>query len=385
MTRGIARQWIPAWFLFTVAACGVAAPPTATTIPRPGSDEILTTSTTTMVTTTTPIPASNTATEPQPTDFLMEQPLPEGAFLEDASHDGETMVASVWMEGSGQHLLSWTGDGWDDADLALYGMGDFFAITELLHFDGNFYAFVMGDDSVGRDTPSFLVSHDGRTWARQELLVSLAYTPESPPYPGQSAVSDALVAQDRLIVTGWVTDLDGGTLAAVWQSEDGHNWNLSTLDVPDFPNEWGATVAVNGTDMLLRVGGPFHGGLGTWYSSDFETWDQLDTNDVSLGNLAASDALFVASGFDIVSGREFFAWSSDGEDWTTSPPPISEISYIHALPDGRFLLASWSDQTVVGTPGGEWTQAFPFRVVTIENGTALGMDGENLVSVELPE
>lgn len=68
-----------------------------------------------------------------------------------------------------------------------------------------------------------------------------------------------------------------------------------------------------------------------------------------------------------------------------SPPQVSEVSYTHALPDGEFLLSSWNEGTVVGTPGGEWTHVSPFRIVTVENGVALGMSGSDLVSVELPK
>ena len=172
MARGTVQHVISALFLLSVVACGAAAPPTATTVARPVVDEVRTTSTATTVATS--VPASSTTTpDLQPMEFLMELPLPDGAFLEDVSHEGDIVVALVWIQGSGEHLLSWSGDGWDEVDLSSFGLGEFFQVTELLYFDGNFYAFLMGDVSVGRATPSFLVSHDGNTWARQELLASL--------------------------------------------------------------------------------------------------------------------------------------------------------------------------------------------------------------------
>lgn len=294
------------------------------------------------------------------------------------------VVALMWIEGSGQQLLTWVEDEWVGPDLALYGFTDHVYLTDLAHFKGAFYAFLMGDTSADNSNPAFLMSEDGQTWVRQELFASLAYTPDSPPWPGDSAVTDAEVFGARLIVSGWITEPESGTVAAVWDTGDGHNWALHTLDVPEYDNEWGANVAINETGVVMSVGGQFYSGLGEWFSTDYETWHPIDSGELSLSRLTANDDAFFATTFDFVNGDEGLSWSDDGTSWSTLAAPIEGVRFVHLLDDGRIVISS-DEETVVGSTTGNWESAFPFPLVKIGQGLGFGLSGSDLVIVELPE
>jgi hypothetical protein len=192
------------------------------------------------------------------------------------------------------------------------------AISDLESFAGGFYAFLQGDIDAQPGAPSLLYSADGRTWARQSVTVSTgtllaSLTPESPPWPGASAVTDAAVGRDRLWATGWVTT-ETGTSPAVWSSDDGRNWSVMVVDNLRFDDEYGSRIAVGDLGILLDVGGPVHSGVGTLFSPNGTAWTPVAE--------VAAETFTMGLGVGPIEAA-IAEWTSDGPMLRTSPDGIT--------------------------------------------------------------
>ncbi len=229
-------------------------------------------------------------------------------------------------------------------------------VTDVAVFGENLYAFLMGDDTTTATEPSMLVSNEGVTWRKQSLTAGpamrmVAFTPESPPYPGASAATDAVVYGDHLFVTGWART-DQGTSAAMWSSADGELWDVTLLPNASFANEWGSRISVGQAGYLVTLGGPVHSGAGALYSPDGLTWSVVGAvAERAAGAVLQTPDRAMVMRFDILgSGKTDLIWTDDGENWDTTPPlPISDesIGSLGIGPSGNPLVySSWNSATV---------------------------------------
>ena len=128
-----------------------------------------------------------------------------------------------------------------------------------------------------------LTSLDGIHWERSSIQtvqpqqVKLAFataTPESPPYPGASAVIGAVVADGAIHATGWVT-IEGRITGVVW-TFDGSTW---TETCPSQSTGWDRVRRSNRRQRIRSNRGPRRSdvrGPGTLISDGSNEWTRVD-------------------------------------------------------------------------------------------------------------
>lgn len=339
-----------------MAACGSSTEATTTTT----SEQLMTTTTLGMTTrTTASIVSTTSTTAPMPEAVVLDNPvirltLPEGIIT-----DWNTLVAvgeGGWVVIAGDETEKgvpgdpgfWsTSDGvdWKVTRLADLVSIDFVEITDLVHFDGGYVASLMGDASIV--DPTIVVSDDGVDWAAKSIRVGSAVavpgafaTPESPPWPGASAITDMAVHDGELTAVGWV-QTDEGSSPAVWRTTDAETWSRSLLPNQVSPNEWANEVAIGDAGYLVTGLGPFHQPDYLWASADGETWKPVVlTKDWLFGHHpAVADDMWAVLTFD--DGRQEAYRSASGVDWEQV-----------AFPDVPTPQQSWGREMLAS--GDEW-------------------------------
>ena len=113
-----------------------------------------------------------------------DSPTPNGLWFSDGTEWTETLIQDVTI-----------------AD----GYGFTPDVTNLVWFGGRYLAFLMGDSTTIPGRASMLTSDDGRSWNLEylgaaptaALPAGLYATPESPPWPGTSAVARVAISRQR--------------------------------------------------------------------------------------------------------------------------------------------------------------------------------------------
>ena len=174
-------------------------------------------STTAATTTTTPpsiagLPEARVG-EVVPTELpVTSYPLPPGAFIEQVATGDEGILVALFDRPSDGHLL-WAPE---EPRAAATRLADRFpdqsfapVVTALIHHGDRFLAFVMGDENADDRRPTVLTSVDGLAWELDALdilspvrFALAAATPEAPPYPGPSGVTDAVAWDRGVVATG---------------------------------------------------------------------------------------------------------------------------------------------------------------------------------------
>jgi hypothetical protein len=226
-------------------------------------------------------------------------------------------------------------------------------VTDLVWFGGRYLAFLMGDMTTTPGRASMLTSKDGLTWTLEYLgsapsaamPAGLYATPESPPWPGTSAVTQAFVYGQEITVAGW-TALGAGSgsmsVPVVWRSTDGRNWSTKTLPNANFDNEWASDVAVGPLGYLVEVAGPVHQSAYLWYSPDGDDWtyvgDQFGDQWRLLVSIAVGEESLMAVILDLEEdgGQTVKLWRSlNGLEWEQVEAPFP----LEVSSDGWVLVA----------------------------------------------
>jgi hypothetical protein len=259
-------------------------------------------------------------TEQQPDD----SPTPNGLW----TFDGET----------------WSGTMLGDVTIPdEYGFTP--VVTDLVWFGGRYLVFLMGDTTTTPGRASMLASSDGINWDLEylgaapsaALPAGLYATPESPPWPGTSAITRASIHGHEITVVGW-TVLGSGesflSVPVVWRSTDGRTWSTKALPNANFDNEWASDVAVGPLGYLVEVAGPVHQSAYLWYSPDGNDWvyvgDRFDDQWRGLVAVAVGEKSLFALLMDLEAdgGQALNLWrSTNGLDWEEVETPFAlEIS-----------------------------------------------------------
>lgn len=376
--------------MMMAGACASSTTPTASLENGAGDDA---SSTTELAITTVPstVEASTTTTVDDAPASEIEATahgLPAGVQVE-AIAVGDAIVAAAWMEGVGQVLFR-VGDPISEAtvvaDLFAADAGHtFVAISDVVWLDGRAFAFVMGDERGADLAPTVLVSDDGATWTRATPTVVSSSrraptTPDSPPYPGPSAVVDATVDDGHLFATGWAT-IDGTIRAVVWDSTDGERWRLEALPDQGTGTEFGMAVGRSDAGTVVRIGGTFHSGVATVTSTTRGEWvvaanPNLDAVATQVG---ANDTWF----YELVpslTGSATLHVSSDGSTWTSTEVPDGEGAA--SIP--RLAVAGSHDPIVVTDSVFTGHDSVPMRAWTFDRGewSVQRLPGTRLVTAD---
>ncbi len=316
--------------------------------------------------------------------------LPTGIEVEDVAI-GEEIVVVAWMEGAGQ-ILWRVGDPIDAAIVVSDLFADesdsgqsFVAISDVVTFDGRYVAFVMGDENGDDRSPTTMISDDGTTWERTTATVvsgsrGAPTTPDSPPYPGPSAVVDAVVDDGHVYATGWAT-IDDRIRAVVWDSTDGERWRLEVLPDQGTGTEYGSRIGRSDLGTIVRIGGGFHSGIATVTATTRGEWVTADNPnpDAIATQVGVNDGSF----YELVPRFEdgsVLHVSDDGTTWTAVDVPDAEGT--DALPslgvDGGLDPIVVTDSLFTGH------DSIPMRAWVLDRGewTAQRLLGTRIVSID---
>ena len=350
----------------------VTAPPPPVT-PAPIDQPPTTTTTSTPPSVT--VPPDTTSSQWSPRETLT---LPEGVTAERVARlDGRTVALGVTRAGGEFNIMGfWAtadGTGWTEVMLSELidraQVWELPVVTDLVVFKGRFYAFLMGDERDAAElAATFLVSSDGVDWSLERMdgavvgaLVPGRYaTPESPPWPGLSAVSDATVTGDELVAVGW-TLIGERSSPIVWRTSDGSKWTSSVLSNQQTDREWAGRVAVGDLGYLVEGGGPYYTASYVWFSADGTTWKPVTTGtegEIVYGPLALAPdrALMMSlSGFDRGNPIRTVWDSPDGRTWESAGElPVIDEALVSLWWDGTGFL--FAGETVQSSPDGRtWT------------------------------
>ncbi len=261
-----------------------------------------------------------------------DSPTPNGLWFYDGTEWTETLLQDVTI-----------------AD----GYGFTPDITNLVWFGGRYLAFLMGDSTTTPGRASMLTSDDGHNWHLEYLGVApaaampagLYATPESPPWPGTSAVARVAIHDNEITAAGWTvlgTGEDSVSVPVIWRSTDGRAWSTSALPNANFDNEWASDVAVGPLGYLVEVAGPVHQSAYLWYSPNGEDWtyvgDRFDDQWRALVSIAVGEESLVAVLMDLENdgGQSLSLWrATTGLDWeeVESPVPLTATSEGDSLAD----------------------------------------------------
>lgn len=218
-------------------------------------------------------------------------------------------------------------------------------VVDVVWFGERYLAFLMGDTTTTPGRGSMLASGDGINWTLEYLgsapsaaLPAGRYaTPESPPYPGTSAITRVAVTDGRLSAVGWTAlDTEQAFLSVpvIWQSTDGRNWSTRVLPNANFDAEWGSDIAVGSLGYLVEAAGPVHQSAYLWFSPDGDRWtyigDRFDDQWRVLTGMAVSDQAMLALMQDLeTEGEPLSLWrSTNGLDWQEVPAPFLDAQYV---------------------------------------------------------
>lgn len=318
-------------------------------------------STTTTTETPHPVPLDTSDEDPDGIAWLhREWSTPDGVDPYDAVWGDTGMVVlgyqTVGRDDSPTPNGLWFFDGetWSGTMLSDVTMPDEYGftplVTELVWFGGRYLAFLMGDATTTPGRASMLASDDGVDWDLEYLGVApvaalpagLYATPESPPWPGTSAITKAAIHAGEITAVGWTVLASGESylsLPVVWRSTDGHNWSTKTLPNANFDNEWASDVAVGPLGYLVEVAGPVHQSAFLWHSPDGDNWiyvgDRFEDQWRMLVSLAVGEESLMAVLMDLEDdgGQTLHLWRSfDGLEWeqveTVFPLEISSDGWV---------------------------------------------------------
>jgi hypothetical protein len=377
--------------VLVATACGPQeAAPVDTTIPG----------TTVQTSTAGTLPATTTSTvpdEPRDTDhpgwIEREWPIPEGVDPWAAVWGEPGMVvlgyAAFERDDSPVPNGLWFFDGstWSETLVGDVTIADEWGftpeVTDLVWFGGRYLAFLMGDATTTPGRPSVLVSGDGINWNLEYLGSAPAAalptgwyaTPESPPYPGTSAVARVAVFEGEITAAGW-TVLEGDTsfvsIPVIWRSTDGLSWSTTPLPNALFDNEWAGDVAVGPLGYLVEARGPVHQSAMMWYSPDGNEWTHVGFDDQlrMLVSIAVGENAMLALMMDLeADGQPLSLWRSvGGSRWEEVDPPFQAVQ-----PD-----EGWYPARLMNDRDGLWA-------MTVEDGeTNLWRSGDGLSWTQLP-
>ena len=243
-------------------------------------------------------------------------------------------------------------------------------VTDLVWFGGRYLAFLMGDTTTTPGRASMLTSSDGLNWDLEYLGSALAAalpaglyaTPESPPWPGSSAATQASIHGNEITVAGWAVLGGPGegsvSVPVIWRSTDGRTWSTTALPNANFDNEWASDVSIGPLGYLVEVAGPVHQSASFWYSPDGEDWtyigDRFDAESRMLVSMAVGEGALLALMMDLENDTQPTSlWrSTNGLDWEEVEPPFR----LEPPPDG-YPAASLANSrkglvAIVATSGG---------------------------------
>jgi len=341
-----------------VAQSPTVASPSSTPTPSPAPTATSVPAATSVPPTTPgPTEAAITAGEALATETLdpmLSVALPASAFVLDvAAIDEPVVLVEQSSRGSGYVERLWAIEEPFETSLQV---GTLFpdepvapVITELVFFNGQYFAFLMGDPAADATAATILTSPDGTTWTagpmapmqKPALFSTSARTPPSPPFPGQSGVVAAVADEDRLVAPGWST-VNGEVVPTVW-TFNGTTWFTAPISVDaDYSSLYGNEIARSGSRTIVRIGGPIYAGVATMVESA-AGWGLAPRAGEGAGRerVAANDLfLFRLALPDTADGAAEIHMSEDGESWV-----------VHDLPEGdssswELEASSWHDPIV---------------------------------------
>ena len=251
-------------------------------------------------------------------------------------------------------LWLFDGETWSGTMLSDVTTGDEYGfiptVTDLVWFGGRYLAFLMGDTTTTAGRASMLTSQNGLDWELEYLgsapavatPAGLYATPESPPWPGTSAVARVAVHHNEITAAGWtVLGANEGFLSmpVIWRSTNGRTWSTKALPNANFQNEWARDVAVGPLGYLVEIGGPVHQSASLWYSPNGEDWtyvgDRFDDQWRMLVSISVGKESMLAVLMDLADdgGQPLELWrSTNGLDWEEVEPPFSHVASLDGYP-----------------------------------------------------
>jgi len=182
--------------------------------------------------------------------------------------------------------------------------------------------------------PTVWTSADGTTWERSWEGVGVAVLPDDYAEVDVSMFSVAEDPDGQLVAVGSTLDEDGESVAAVWTSADGQEWERIDEATAVFSP---GTVMIDltwGEHGFVAVGTEGGTEAAIWQSSDGRSWIRIDTADQpfdTIGSLSSVAAL--DSGYTTVGPHPFI---DDRGGWVTlwTSPDGLEWDRVHAIGEG---------------------------------------------------
>jgi hypothetical protein len=272
-----------------------------------------------------------------------------GAVLIYAVTDGGPGLVAVGMgceneaEGCTPHATAWSstdGTSWtrtpDDPEV----FGDTSTVTSAMTgvADTSHGLVAVGsmeywtlDDEGGEELvtihPTVWTSPDGITWERAWEGAGVAVLPGD--YAEVYVYMDAVAEgpDGQLVAVGAVLDENGESVAAVWTSTNGQEWERVDPSAAPFASGTVMVDVIWGANGYIAVGTDAGSGVGIWRSLDGFTWTRIDATTQSfdatgsLVSVAALDSGYITVGphafIDIAGGGGWVTiWTSpDGLTW----------------------------------------------------------------------
>lgn len=281
-------------------------------------------------------------------------------------------------------------------------IGEFFDVSSMAWWNGQFWAFLVGDVSTEVGVASALTSPDGMTWERVEIgaaargarLPGAFATPDVPQYEGASGVQTAAATDDRLVVGGW-TRTEAGVQPVVWVTEDGQTWSVETPP-STADRAMAVRIASGAEDVLVHVLGPFYFGQDLYLLSGGEPIDVSLVGEQFVTDVVSSGDGFVMS-TSAFGGPPTGLWEWDGSAWQSIAPPDiaprsgdgSEIEPYRLTGSEDGAVVSGDRQVAIRTDGA-WTRLGSVRgsildaSVVGDQVTLLSLEGDDLHVSALP-
>ena len=182
--------------------------------------------------------------------------------------------------------------------------------------------------------PTVWTSADGITWERSWEDVGSVMLPDD--YGGPTVYMDAVVEgpDGQLVAVGGALDENGESIAAVWTSANGLDWERTAPDPGVFSPGTIMLDVTWGEHGFVAVGSGDGSEAGIWQSSDGTSWTRIDTSDQpfdTIGSLSSVAAL--DSGYTTVGP---YAFIDDRGGWVTlwTSPDGLEWDRVHAIGEG---------------------------------------------------
>ena len=209
---------------------------------------------------------------------------------------------------------------------------------------------------------------DGAIWRYGDDGIVTDVKPKGLGGPGDQRVFGAMYSNAQWVAVGTTSDDQGGTDAAVWQSDDGETWQTTTSDEMIGAGDQRAFAVCPGTSGEPIIVGSIANREGVDVPAAWFPKGQAWIANLPAGNKAGqlTSCAKTDEGLDAVGpySADSFVWhTKDGKAWTSTPLPISKPKSVQLA-----AVASSRSGTVVTGAVNDGTDHYDLGVWVISKG-----------------